>query len=131
MDKFKNVPSSLSNLKIKVDKLDVDKLVLLPVDIKKLIDAVDKQVLKKYAYDEIVKNVNTSKTSDLANKAYSRINEIEKKNKKTKPIMIMVNISLFKNEISVDNFAGRLKQANIGSKNDIIDFVKRYILIKN
>ena len=67
----------------------------------------------------------------LANKAYSRINEIEKKDKKRKPIMIMVNISLFKNEISVDNFAGRLKQANIGSKNDIIDFVKRYILIKN
>ena len=64
MDKFKNVPSSLSSLKIKVDKLDVDKLVLLPVDIKKLIDAVDKQVLKKYAYDEIVKNVNTSKTSE-------------------------------------------------------------------
>ena len=82
MDKFKNVPSSLSNLKIKVDKLDVDKLVLLPVDIKKLIDAVDKQVLKKYAYDEIVKNVNTSKTSDLANKAYSRINAIDKKPKK-------------------------------------------------
>ena len=29
---MKNVPNSLGNLKIKVDKLDVDKLVLVPVE---------------------------------------------------------------------------------------------------
>ena len=80
IDKFKNVPSSLSNFKIKVDKLDVDKLVLLHFDMKKLIDSVDKQVIKKYAYDELVKNVKSSNTNDLLDKAYSRNNEIEKPN---------------------------------------------------
>ena len=32
LKKMKNVPNSLGNLKIKVDKLDVDKLVLVPVE---------------------------------------------------------------------------------------------------
>ena len=41
-DKFKNVPSNLSNLKIKLNKLDVDKLVSSPVDISKLKDVVKK-----------------------------------------------------------------------------------------
>ena len=36
IDKLKNVPSNLSNLKIKVDKLDADELVPAPVDLSKL-----------------------------------------------------------------------------------------------
>ena len=32
---MKNVPSNLSNLKSKIDKLDVDKLVPVPVELKK------------------------------------------------------------------------------------------------
>ena len=45
--------------------------------------------------------------------------------------MIMVNILLFKTEIMAGNFAARFKQANIASKNDIIDFEKRHTFIKN
>ena len=37
---MKNVPSGLSNLKSKVDRLDADILVPVPVDLSKLIDAV-------------------------------------------------------------------------------------------
>ena len=37
---MKNVPTNLSNLKSKVDKLDVDKLVPVPVDLSKLSDVV-------------------------------------------------------------------------------------------
>ena len=36
IDKFKNVPTNLSNVKNKVDKLDVDELVAVPVDWHKL-----------------------------------------------------------------------------------------------
>ena len=35
-DYFKNVPIDLCDLKSKVDKSDVDKLVLVPVDLSKL-----------------------------------------------------------------------------------------------
>ena len=37
---MKNVPSGLSNLKSKVDRLDADIIVPVPVDLRKLIDAV-------------------------------------------------------------------------------------------
>ena len=49
--KLKNVQFHLSNLKIKVDKLDANKLVPLPVDISKLSDAVKNHVV-------ILNNVN-------------------------------------------------------------------------
>ena len=39
---MKNVPTKLSNLKSKVDKLAVDKLILAPVDFSKLSDVVKK-----------------------------------------------------------------------------------------
>ena len=47
IDKLKNVPINLSNLKSKVDKLDVDKLVPVPFDLSKLSDAVKTMLLKK------------------------------------------------------------------------------------
>ena len=44
---MKNLPSSLSSLKTYVDKLDVDKLVPVPVDLSKLSDVVKNDVVKK------------------------------------------------------------------------------------
>ena len=49
INKFVNVPTSLNNLKTKVDDLDVCKLKTVPIDLKKLSDAVD----------NIVKNTTT------------------------------------------------------------------------
>ena len=43
---LKNVPSNLSYLKSKVYKLDVDKLVPLPVDLSKLSNVVKSDVVK-------------------------------------------------------------------------------------
>ena len=42
IDKFKNVPTNLSNLKSKIDKLDVDKLVTVPVELSEPSDVVKK-----------------------------------------------------------------------------------------
>ena len=47
LDKLKNVPTNLNNLKSKVDKLDVDKLVLIPADLIKLSDVVKMMLLNK------------------------------------------------------------------------------------
>ena len=44
---MKNVTSNLSNLKIKEDKLDVDKLKPFLVDLSKLSDVVKNNVVKK------------------------------------------------------------------------------------
>ena len=57
------MPSGLSNLKGKVDKLDVDKLVSVPVDLSKLSDEVKNNAAKKTEYDELVKKGNVINTS--------------------------------------------------------------------
>ena len=41
-----NVPTSLNNLKKKVNNSDVDKLKTVPIDLKKLSDAVDNDFVK-------------------------------------------------------------------------------------
>ena len=60
VDNFKNVPSNLSNLKSKVDKLDIRKLETTPVD--EITDAVKNGVAKKSEYNESVKKVNNINT---------------------------------------------------------------------
>ena len=47
IDKLKNIQTNLSNLKSKVNKLDVDTLIPVPVDLSKLSDAVKNDVVKK------------------------------------------------------------------------------------
>ena len=44
----------LANLKSEVDKLDIDKLVPVPVDLSKLSDVVKNDVVKKDVYNKLV-----------------------------------------------------------------------------
>ena len=55
--------TNLANLKTEVDKLDIDKLVPVPVDLSKLSDVVKNNVLKKDVYDKRVAKVNSIDTS--------------------------------------------------------------------
>ena len=56
--------SNLASLKteVEVDKLDINKLVPVPVDLSKLSDVV-KNVVKKTVYDKLVAKVNSIDTS--------------------------------------------------------------------
>ena len=54
---MKNVPSNLSNLKIKADKVDVDKLVHVSVNLSKLSDVGKNDVVKKDVYNAKIKYV--------------------------------------------------------------------------
>ena len=57
IDKWKIVPTNLNNLKSKVEKLDVDKLVPGPVDLSKLSDVVKNDVVKKDVCNAKIKNI--------------------------------------------------------------------------
>ena len=46
--------SNLATLKTEVDKLDINKLVPVPVDLSKLSDVVKNDVIKKTAHDKLV-----------------------------------------------------------------------------
>ena len=77
---MKNIPNTLSNLKIKIDKLDVNKLVLVPVDLSKLSDAV-KNVIKKDVYNARITNIE-NKIPDITSLATNttlntKVNEVE------------------------------------------------------
>ena len=45
--------TNLANLKTKVDKLDIDKLVPVPVDLSKLSDVVKNNVVEETEYDNL------------------------------------------------------------------------------
>ena len=68
-------------MKSKLDKLYFDKLATVPFDFKKLSDAVDKKVVKKDQFDELVTKVNVIDTSKLVNKTdyNSKIKDTEGK----------------------------------------------------
>ena len=55
--------SSLASLKTEVDKLDIDKLAPVPVDLSKLSDVVKNDVVKKTEYDKLNANVNNIDTT--------------------------------------------------------------------
>ena len=55
--------SNLASLKTEVDKLDIDKLVPVLVDLSKLSDVVKNDVVKKTVYDKLVAKVNSIDTS--------------------------------------------------------------------
>ena len=53
----------MANLKTEVDKLDIEKLAPVPVDLSKLSDVVKNDVVKKDVYNKLaakVDNINTS-----------------------------------------------------------------------
>ena len=62
-----NVPlkTNLSSSKTEVDKLDIDKLATVPVDLSKLSNVVKNDVVKKNVYDKLIAKVNNIDTSDF------------------------------------------------------------------
>ena len=65
---MKNKLTNLSNLESEVDKLDVDRLVTVPVALRKLSDAVKNNIIKKDAYNAKIKNIE-DKIPDITNLA--------------------------------------------------------------
>ena len=58
IDKLVNAPSSLNNLKAKLDDLDDEKLKTDPVDFKELSDVVSNEVVKKTKNNKLNLKVN-------------------------------------------------------------------------
>ena len=57
--------SNLACLKTEVDKLDIDKLVPISVDLGKLSDLIKNDAVKKAVYDKLVEKVNNIDLVDL------------------------------------------------------------------
>ena len=57
--------TDLANSKTEVDKLDIDKLAPVPVDLSKLIDLVKSDVVKKTFFNKLVAKLNNIDTNDF------------------------------------------------------------------
>ena len=73
--------TNLASLKTEVDKVDIDKLVPVSVDLSKLSDVVKNYVVKKTVYDKLVAKVHNIDTSDVMLKTNYNADktELEKK----------------------------------------------------
>ena len=73
--------TNLANLKTEVDKLDIDKLAPVPIDLSKLSDVVQNDVVKKAIYDQLAAKVNNIDTNDFVLKTKYQADkaELEKK----------------------------------------------------
>ena len=69
--------TNLSNSKTEIDKLDIDKLVPVPVDLSKLSDVVKNDVIKKAEYNKLVNKVNNIDTSRFILKTKYDADKIE------------------------------------------------------
>ena len=57
--------TNLANSKTEVDKLDIDKLAPVPVDLSKLSDLVKSDVVKKTFFNKLVAKLNNIDTNDF------------------------------------------------------------------
>ena len=78
-----NVKVNLSNYatKTEVDKLDIDKLAPVPVNLSKLSAVVKNDFVKKTTYDKLVAEVNNIDTSDFVLKSNYNADKTELENK--------------------------------------------------
>ena len=60
--------SNLTSLKTEVDKLDIDKLAPVPVDLSKLSDVLKNDVVKKIEYNKLVTKVDNIDTTNFVKK---------------------------------------------------------------
>ena len=73
--------TNLASLKTEVDKLDIDKLIPIPVDLSKLRDVVKNYVVKKTVYNKLIAKVDTIDTSDFVLKTKYNTKKTELENK--------------------------------------------------
>ena len=136
---MKNVPTNLSNLKSKVDKLDVDKLVPVPVDLSKLSDVVKNDVVKKDVYNAKIKNIE-DKIPDITNVATNttlnaKINEVENKIPNITDLVTTTALTAVENKIpNVSNLVKKtdynMKLAKLKKKSLLIMIMINILLLK-
>ena len=103
--------TNLANLKAEVDKLDIETLAAVSVDLSKLSDAVRNYVVKKTVYDKLVAKVDNIDTSDfvLKTKYNTDKTELEKKIPDVSNLVKVTKLTELENKIPEINSLATLK----------------------
>ena len=111
--------TNLANLNTEVDKLDIDKLVPIPVDLSKLSDLVKNDVVKKTDYNKLVTKVDNLDTSGLVKKTdyNTKITEIEGKIPDISGLATKTALTAVENKIpSISNLATKTALTTVENK---------------
>ena len=109
--------TNLANLKTEVDKLDIDKLVPIPVDLGKLSDVVKNYVVKKTVDNRLVAKVENIDTSDFVLKTKYETDKTELENKIPDVINPVKKTKLTELENKIPNISNvATKTATVESK---------------
>ena len=120
--------TNLASLKTEVDKLDIDKLAPVPVDLSKLSDVVKNDVVKKTVYDKLVAKVNNIDTSDfvLKTKYQTDKTELEKKIPNVTDFVKKVKFTELENKIpDISSLATKTALTTVGNKIPNVSNVKK------
>ena len=129
---MKKVPTNVSNLKSKVDKVYVDKLVPVPAALSKLSDELKNDVVKKDAYNAKIKNIEdkipdiTSVASNAALNA--KINEIKNNISKVTKLATTTTTALTAVENKIPNVSSLSKKLTMIQK--LVKFKIKLLLIR-
>ena len=98
------------------------------------INIIGTQRIKNTVYNQLVKKVNAIQTTDTSNLGKqadydTKISEIEKKSTDNDHHKYVATQEF--NKLTSENFAARLKQANLATKTDVDDFVEKADFDKN
>ena len=119
----------LANLKTAVDKLDIDKLVTVPVDLNKLSDVVKNDVVKKAVYDKLFAKAKNIYTNDfvLKTKYNSDKTELKKKIPDVTDFVNKAKLTELENKITdIRNLATKTALTNVEHKiPDVSSLVKK------
>ena len=126
-----------ASLKTEVDKLDIDRLAPVPVDLSKLSDVVKNDVVKKTVYDKLVAKVNNIDTNDFVLKTKYRtdktelekkipnvtdfvkkakLTELENKIEDVSSLAIKTELTAFFNCIKIPDVSSLVKKTNYNAK---------------
>ena len=111
--------TNLARLKTEVYKLGIDKLVPVPVDLRKLSDVVKNDVVKKDVYDKLAAKVDSIDTSDfvLKTKYSADKTELEKKIPNVTDLVKKAELAELENKIpDISNLATKTVLTTIENK---------------
>ena len=91
--------TNLAALKTEVDKIDTDKLKTVPVDLAKLTNAVDNDVVKKTDYNTKVSNIE-SQIAGIDKNALDNLDDIKKLKQSTPNVSTLVTKTKFTADVN-------------------------------
>ena len=120
---------NLASLKTEVNKLEIDKLVQVPVDLSKLSDVVKNDVVKKAVHNQLVAKVNNIDTSDFVLKSNYQTDktELEKKIPDLTNLVKKAKLTELENKISdVSSLVTKIALTTVENKiPDVSSLVKK------